>query len=116
LLSKRTFAWKIGERNHRTLREFLREIGIKDREFVTDNYSGFHKLIPEKHLFTGKDITPPIERDNSLTRHYLARFRRRTRVTSRSLQMVELSLRLLFHYLHSSLRDDLLREWGPTFV
>ncbi|MDR3224262.1 MAG: hypothetical protein LBT03_01605 [Holosporales bacterium] len=51
---------KIGKRNHRTLKEFLEEIGIKGRDFVTDNYDGFHKPIPKKQLFTGKDLTFPI--------------------------------------------------------
>jgi insertion element IS1 protein InsB len=93
LLAKRTIAWKIGNRDHRTLKEFLKEIGIKE-----------------------KDLTPPIERDNSRTRHYLARFRRRTRVSSRSMEMVDLSLRLLFHYLHGSLRKQLYETCIPTFM
>ena len=46
---------------------------------------------------TGKDLTFPIEQDNSNIRHYLARFRRRSKVTSRSEKMVDLSLRLLHH-------------------
>ena len=46
---------------------------------------------------TGKDLTFPIEQDNSNIRHYLARFRRRSKVTSRSKDMVDVSLRLLHH-------------------
>src|ERR1700691_2461286 len=41
---------------------------------------GYHRLIPESQLFTGKDLTVPIEQDNSNIRHFLARFRRRTKV------------------------------------
>ena len=52
----------------------------------------------EGQLFTGKDLTFPIEQDNSNVRHYLARFRRRTKVVSQCQTMVDLSLRLL-HYL-----------------
>jgi insertion element IS1 protein InsB len=66
--------------------------------FLTDDWAGFHRLIPENQLMTGKNLTFPIEQDNSDIRHYLARFRRRTKVVSRSAEMVELSLRL-HHYL-----------------
>ena len=37
-------------------------------------------------------LTFPIEQDNNNICHYLARFRRYSKVTSRSLQMVDLSL------------------------
>jgi len=43
-------------------------------------------------------LTFGIEQDNSNIRHYLARFRHRSKVSSRSRDMVDLSLRLL-HYL-----------------
>jgi hypothetical protein len=52
-------------------------------------------IIPQ--LFTGKDLTFPIEQDNSNVRHYLARFRRKTKVVSKCRTMVDLSLRLLHH-------------------
>lgn len=67
---------------------------------MTDDWEGFHRCIPEDQLFTGKDLTFPIEQDNSNIRHYLARFRRRTKVVSKSGEMVDLSLRL-----HHHLRD-----------
>ena len=56
-------AWKLGKRDYRTLEEFLKEIRVKDRDFATDDYGGYHALIPEKQLFTGKDLTFPIEQD-----------------------------------------------------
>ncbi|MDR3285690.1 MAG: hypothetical protein LBS83_03335, partial [Holosporales bacterium] len=86
-----------------TLQEFLDEIGIEGRDFVTDDYEAYHKLIPEYQLFTGKDLTYPIEQDNSNTRHYIGRFRRRSKITSRSIEMVDLSLLLLYHFQHGNL-------------
>ena len=56
---------------------------------------GFHRLIPEDQLFTGKDLIYPIEQGNSNTCHYLTRFRRRSKVKSRSIERVDLSLLLL---------------------
>ena len=68
--------------------------------FITDDWEGFHRLIPKGQLFTGKDLTFPIEQDNSNIRRYLARFRRRTKVVSKCPIMVDPSLRL-----HHHLRD-----------
>jgi insertion element IS1 protein InsB len=75
----------------------LDKTGAQGRTFVTDDWEGFHRLIPESQLFTGKDLTFPIEQDNSNIRHYLARFRRRTKVVSKCATMVDLSLRLHHH-------------------
>lgn len=72
---------------------------MEGRTFITDDWEGFHRLIPEDRLYTGKDLTFPIEQDNSNIRHYLARFRRRTKVVSKCPIMVDLSR------LHHHLRD-----------
>jgi insertion element IS1 protein InsB len=64
---------------------------------MTDDREGFQRLIPQDRLFTGKDPTFPIEQDNSDVRHHLARFRRRSKVTSRARHMVDGALRLLCH-------------------
>ncbi|MDR3224243.1 MAG: hypothetical protein LBT03_01505 [Holosporales bacterium] len=74
LPAKRAIARKIDKRNHGTLKEFLKEIGIKDRDFVTDNYESFFLEIPEKQHFSGKDLTFSIEQDNSNTRHYTSSY------------------------------------------
>jgi len=71
------------------------------RQFITDNWEGYHRLIPEDQLFTGKDLTFSIEQDNSNIRHFIARFRRRTKVVSKVEEMVDLSLRLS-HCLHDN--------------
>ncbi|MGH8477333.1 MAG: hypothetical protein ACRER2_16475 [Methylococcales bacterium] len=50
---------------------------------------------------TGKDVTYPIEQDNSNIRHFLARFRRRTKVVSKYKKMVDSALQR-YHYLHDN--------------
>jgi len=62
----------------------------------------YHRLIPDDQLFTGKDLTVPIEQDNSNIRRFLARFRRRTKVVSKVVEMVDLSLRI-YHHFHDNL-------------
>jgi insertion element IS1 protein InsB len=101
-VARRTVAWIVGGRDDETCQKLLDKIGVEGKTFITDDWDGYHRLIPEGQLFTGKDLTVPIERDNSNIRHFLARFRRRTKVVSKSQEMVDLSLRL-YHHLHDNL-------------
>jgi insertion element IS1 protein InsB len=82
-----------------------------------------HRRIPEDQLFTGKDPSFPIEQDNSNIRHYLARFRRRTKAVSNCSIMAGLSLRLHPHprdpknhaalaAIVLSIFDHSTRRWG----
>ena len=87
----------LGGRDDATCRRLPAKVGLKGRTFVTDDWEGCHRVIPEDQLFTGKDLTFPIEQDNSNVRHCLARFRRKAKVVSRRQTMVDLSLRLLHH-------------------
>ncbi len=91
----------VGGRDDATCQKLLDKIGAKGRIFVTDDWDGYHRLIPEKQLFTGKDLTIHIEQDNSNIRHFIARFRRKTKVVSKSKEMIDLSLRL-YHHLHDT--------------
>jgi insertion element IS1 protein InsB len=93
----RAVAWVLGDRDDATCKQLLAKVGVEGRIFLTDDWEGYHRCIPDGQPYTGKDITFGIEQDNSNTRHYLARFCRRSKVTSPSRQMVDLSLRLLHH-------------------
>src|SRR5580704_5753836 len=75
--------WVLGRRDDATCQRLLDKIGVEGKTFVTDDWEGYHRLIPDDQLFTGKELTVPIEQDNSNIRHFLARFRRRTKVVSK---------------------------------
>src|SRR4051794_23263417 len=98
-VARRTLAWELGGRDDATCRRLLDKVGVEGNSVVADDWEGFHRLIPAEQLFTGKDLTFPIEQDNSNIRHYLARFRRRSKVTSRARHMVDGALRLLHHLM-----------------
>ena len=100
-VQQRTIAWVLGDRDDATCQRLLDKIGMAGRQFITDDWEGYHRLIPEDQLFTGKDLTFSIEQDNSNIRHFIARFRRRTKVVSKVEEMVDLSLRL-YHFLHDN--------------
>src|SRR4051794_23560789 len=93
-VARRTLAWELGGRDDATCRRLLDKVGIDGHVFVTDDWEGFQRLIPAEQLFTGKALTFPIEQDDSDIRHHLARFRRRSKVTSRARHMVDGALRL----------------------
>jgi insertion element IS1 protein InsB len=104
-VARRTVAWVVGGRDDETCQKLPGRIGgLEGRTFVTGDWEGYHRLIPEDQLFTGKDLTVPIEQDNSNIRHFLARFRRRTKAVSKSEEMVDPSLRL-YHHLHDNLEN-----------
>jgi insertion element IS1 protein InsB len=111
-VARRTLAWELGGRDDATCQRLLDRVGIEGHVFLTDDWEGFHRLIPQEQLFTGKDLTFPIEQDNSNIRHYLARFRRRSKVTSRALHMVDSSLRLLHHLM----RPENFLAYRDTFL
>ena len=111
-IARRTIAWVLGRRDDATCQKLLAKIGLEGKTFVTDDWEGYHRLIPDDQLFTGKDLTVPIEQDNSNIRHFLARFRRRTKVVSKVVEMVDLSLRI-YHHFHDNL--DAFAEKAAVF-
>src|SRR3954469_14364547 len=115
-VARRTLAWELGGRDDATCRRLLDKVGVEGNVFLTDDWEGFHRLIPQDRLFTGKDLTFPIEQDNGDVRHHLARFRRRSKVTSRARHMVDGALKLLCHLRRPEnflpLRDSFLSIFG----
>ena len=108
-------AWVLGGRDDATCRRLIDKVGLRGKIFVTDDWEGYHRVIPEAQLFTGKDLTFPIEQDNSNVRHCLARFRRRTKVVSKCRTMVDLSLRLLHHLQHPAAFANYAKRLAAIF-
>jgi len=115
-VARRALAWELGGRDDATCQRLLDRVGLEGSVVLTDDWEGFHRLIPEDQLFTGKDLTFGIEQDNSDTRHHLARFRRRSKVTSRARHMIQGALKLLHHLRQPrnflSYRDKFLSIFG----
>ena len=62
--------------------------------FYTDDWDAFSEVLPPERHVIGKTHTVTTERDNSNTRHHLGRFTRRTKVVSKSEDMVDITIRL----------------------
>ena len=75
-------------------REIERSYSIK--HLCTDKYDVYHKYKIAEHHHQTKAETALVESKNSLIRHYLARFNRRTKRYSKTIDMIKHSLFLLF--------------------
>jgi insertion element IS1 protein InsB len=69
---------------------------ISCKKYTSDEWSPYTKILPNEKHIVGKAHTHNIESFNCNVRHYLARFRRKTRCYSKCKIMVEASLNLLF--------------------
>ena len=88
----------MGDRSDASLKKLIQKVDNGRCAFVTDDWGGFFRVLPKSRHFSGKDLTFPIEATNSDLRHRLARFYRRSKVTSRSLGMVHASVKLFEHF------------------
>ena len=91
----RTIAWVLGGRDAATFQRLYDKVKhLTDCVFYTDNWDAFAQVLPKERHIMGKAHTHTIERDNSNTRHYLGRMTRRTKVVSKSEDMIHASLKL----------------------
>jgi len=75
--------------------------------YCTDHWDAYGiEIEPEKHCATKLETTA-IERNNGRQRHWLGRFRRRSVIISRSLEMVNLSIALFAYYRINGHMDEL---------
>jgi insertion element IS1 protein InsB len=64
---------------------------------MTDYWKPYKQIIPRRIHTQSKAETYTVEGYNSIIRHFLARFKRRTKCYSKSLEMIELSLIMLIN-------------------
>ena len=67
--------------------------------FFADGWNAYSDLIPPELLIQTKSETHLIESNNAPQRHWLGRFRRKTCIVSRSMDMIDLSV-MLYAAIH----------------
>jgi insertion element IS1 protein InsB len=101
--------WECGGRDKATCARLIqRQQRWRTRLDCTDDYAVYDVLLPVGQRYAGKDETHGIERDNARQRHWLARFRRRSIVVSKTKRMVDVSLALFARFAGNSRISDLL--------
>ena len=82
--------WECGDRDKATCQRLIARLTRwRTRLYCTDDYAVYDVLLPIGQRYAGKDETHGIERDNARQRHWLARFRRRSIVVSKTKRMVD---------------------------
>ncbi len=92
--------WECGDRSAETLSKLYERIKDWDVLFYcTDGLEAYAKILPSEKLVMNKALTIGIEQNNGRQRHWLARFRRKSIVVSKSLEMLDLTI-FLFAAIH----------------
>ena len=112
----RLIDWELGGRDRQTLRKLLDRLAQwQVTVYCTDHWEAYASELeehPEAHHVETKTETRNIERNNSDHRHWFARFRRKSKVVSKSKEMVELTLalfaKLRVNETINSMRDSML--------
>lgn len=95
--------WECGGRDRATCERLIQRLQRwRTRLHCTDDYAVYDVLLPLGQRYAGKDETHGIERDNARQRHWLARFRRRSIVVSKTKRMVDVSLALFARFAGNS--------------
>ncbi|UQZ90051.1 hypothetical protein C4J81_12900 [Deltaproteobacteria bacterium Smac51] len=70
----------------------------EEQYFFTDGYECYKEFFPADQLTQSKRFTHAIERNNGRQRHWLAQFRRRSIVVSKSLDSLHRALALFARF------------------
>jgi insertion element IS1 protein InsB len=70
--------------------------------YATDTWRAYLQLLPPSRHIISKKETYTVEAKNAQIRHYLARFHRRTKCYSKSVDMMEASLTLIIQKINYS--------------
>jgi IS1 family transposase/transposase-like protein len=92
--------WVVGDRSAETFKRLWSVVKCwQSFWYVTDGYPVYPKFISDASHLISKTYMTRVEGENTRLRHYLARLHRKTLCYSKSVEMLECSLRLLLRYL-----------------
>src|SRR5215217_7306741 len=101
--------WECGGRDKATCKRLIERLTRwRTRLYCADDYAVYDVLLPVGQLYTGKEETHGIERDNARQRHWLARFRRRSIVGSKAKRMVDVSIALCARFAGNAKIGELI--------
>jgi insertion element IS1 protein InsB len=84
--------------------------------FCTDDFGPYGQLIPKRQLIQGKAGTYTVEQHNSDTRHWLARFRRKRKVVSKTARAAEEGIKLVEFLHRNNGLQQLQAHYLPLFT
>ena len=85
-------AWECGHRDKATLKKLIQRLEKWSvRVYYTDDWQVYRSVIPSERLVQTKAETHGIERNNCRMRHWFGRFKRKSIIVSKSVEMVNLT-------------------------
>ena len=91
--------WECGGRDKATLSKLIERLSRWQVElFCTDNWGVYPEVIAAGKLCQSKSQTVYLEQNNGRQRHWFARFRRKSIVVSKTLEMVDLTMALFARF------------------
>ena len=103
--SKQILGFVCDKRDTNTFKRLYQQLNTHNIQlFCSDYCKSYREVIPKPKHITSKAQTFTIEGYNSLIRHFIARFRRKSKCYSKSEKMIENTLNLLFAKWNGSLR------------
>ena len=115
----RLIDWELGNRDSATLGKLLQRLSPWEvTVYCTDDWKPYQELLdkhPGAYHVVTKSETVAIERNNSDNRHWFARFHRRTKVVSKSREMVDLTMALFARFRVNG-DTYLLRDWRLSLL
>lgn len=92
--------WVVGDHSAQTFTPLWNLVMLWNCYFyVSDGNRVYPLFIPDEDHIVSKTYMTRVEGENTRLRHYLARLHRKTLCYSKSVEMLEHSVRLLLHYL-----------------
>ena len=109
----RLIDWECGNRDAPTLQRLMDRLKkLSVDKFYTDHWDVYSKLIPANKLRQSKSETGAVERNNSRQRHWFARFRRKSIVVSKSLEMLDLTMPLFARFHVNGKLEEIVSLFG----
>ena len=105
--------WECGGRDKETLEKLMTRLApLNIERYYTDKWQVYETLLPaSKHVQT-KAETHRIERNNCLMRHWFGRFKRKSIIVSKSVEMVNLTIALFARFRVNGNVFDILNLGG----
>ena len=105
--------WQCGGRNTQTLEKLTNRLAaLNVQMYYTDNWQAYQAVLPASKLIQTKAETHRIERNNSLMRHWFGRFKRKSIIVSKSVEMVDLTIALFARFRVNGDIFDILKLGG----
>lgn len=103
--SKQILGFVCGKTDTNTFKRLYQQLNTHNIQlFFSDYWKSYRQVILKPKHITSKAQTFTIEGYNSLIRHFIARFTRKSKYYSKSEKMIENTLNLLFAKWNGSLR------------